>query len=49
MKSSLSAMLHRTVLIASKTIVGQDGIVQSYCGLKQSDLPTPISLNESDL
>ncbi|GJS71232.1 hypothetical protein Tco_0704073 [Tanacetum coccineum] len=43
MKSSLSAMLHRTVLIASKTTVGQDGIVHSYCGLKLSDLPTPIS------
>ncbi|GJV42130.1 hypothetical protein Tco_1420570 [Tanacetum coccineum] len=43
MKSSLSAMLHKTVLIASKTTVGQDGIVHSYCGLKLSDLPTPIS------
>ncbi|GJX81965.1 hypothetical protein Tco_0331446 [Tanacetum coccineum] len=43
MKSSLSAMLHKTVLIASKTTVGQDGIVHSYCGLKLSDLPTSIS------
>ncbi|GJR34974.1 hypothetical protein Tco_1210658 [Tanacetum coccineum] len=38
MKSSLSAMLHKTVLIASKTTVGQDGIVHSYCGLKLSGL-----------
>ncbi|GJT72008.1 hypothetical protein Tco_1031294 [Tanacetum coccineum] len=42
MKSSLSAMLHKTVLIASNTTVGQDGIVHSYYGLKLSDLPTPI-------
>ncbi|GJU84817.1 hypothetical protein Tco_1292363 [Tanacetum coccineum] len=45
MKSSLSTMLHKTVLIASKTTVGQDGIVHRYCGLKLSDLPTPISDN----
>ncbi|GKE06305.1 hypothetical protein Tco_1398323, partial [Tanacetum coccineum] len=43
MKSSLSALLHKTVLIASKTTVGQDGIVHIYCGLKLLDLPTPIS------
>ncbi|GJS80298.1 hypothetical protein Tco_0730179 [Tanacetum coccineum] len=31
-----------TLLIASKTTVGQDVIVHSYYGLKLSDLPTPI-------
>nr|GEU84132.1 AT hook motif-containing protein, putative, expressed [Tanacetum cinerariifolium] len=43
MKSSLLAMLHKTVLITSKTTVCQDRIVHSYCGLKLSDLPTTIS------
>ncbi|GKD50733.1 hypothetical protein Tco_1279709 [Tanacetum coccineum] len=47
MKSSLSAMIHKTVLIASKTTVGQDGIVHSYCCLKLSDLPTRLKDNGS--
>ncbi|GJX91465.1 hypothetical protein Tco_0344791 [Tanacetum coccineum] len=42
-KPSLSTMLHKSLLIASKTIVGQDGIVHSYCGLKLSDIPATSS------
>ncbi|GJZ80244.1 hypothetical protein Tco_0645238 [Tanacetum coccineum] len=44
---SLLTMLHNCVLIASKTIVGQDGRIHSYCGLKLADIPaTGSSLKE---
>ncbi|GKA12460.1 hypothetical protein Tco_0692006 [Tanacetum coccineum] len=36
---SLSTMLYKSVLIASKTIVGRDGRIHSYCGLKLADIP----------
>ncbi|GJT77165.1 hypothetical protein Tco_1043890 [Tanacetum coccineum] len=43
-KPSLSMMLHKSLLIASKTIVGRDGIVHSYSGLKLSYIPATSSV-----
>nr|GEV74723.1 ATP-dependent DNA helicase PIF1-like [Tanacetum cinerariifolium] len=48
-KPSLSTMLHKSLLIASKTIVGRDGIVHSYCGLKLSDISATRSSKDTPL
>nr|GEY98548.1 helicase [Tanacetum cinerariifolium] len=42
-KPSMSMMLHKSLLIASKIIVSRDGIVHSYYGLKLSHIPTTSS------
>ncbi|GKC31837.1 hypothetical protein Tco_1039131 [Tanacetum coccineum] len=41
--SSLSNILHTSVMIHSNIIVRRDGTVQSFCGLKLSDLGIPIT------
>ncbi|GJU35298.1 hypothetical protein Tco_1183652 [Tanacetum coccineum] len=38
-KPSLSNILNKSVFIQSPTIIGHDGRVQSYCGLKLADIP----------
>ncbi|GJV88795.1 hypothetical protein Tco_1532733 [Tanacetum coccineum] len=38
-KSSLSNIFNKSVFIQSHTIIGHDGRVQSYCGLKLVDIP----------
>lgn len=35
---SLSDMLHKTLVIDSKTIINQGGKIQSYCGLRLSEI-----------
>ena len=35
---SLSDMLHKTLVIDSKTIINQSGKIQSYCGLRLSEI-----------
>ncbi|GJT03613.1 ATP-dependent DNA helicase PIF1-like protein [Tanacetum coccineum] len=39
--SSLSNILHTSITIHSNTIVRRDGNIQSFCGLKLSDIHTP--------
>ncbi|GKC94840.1 hypothetical protein Tco_1160282 [Tanacetum coccineum] len=41
--SSLSNILHTSVMIHSNIIVRRDGTVQSFCGLKLSDIGIPIT------